>query len=161
MVLYLHTLSIQKTDINVKINDQEGNTIYSKTFKSAEANRAKKFNLAQVEPGTYEVSISDNFGTTRQSVTKLTSGLLVNDGVKVFIQPQFILKGRHLGVNYLNLNNLSTLRILDPNNNLLYSSEVTIPNYSKQFDLSKLIAGEYTVAIDHDGESFQKTIILN
>ena len=70
-------------------------------------------------------------------------------------------KGGHLGVNYLNLNNLSTLRILDPNNNLLYSSEVTILNYSKQFDLSKLIAGEYTVAIDHDGESFQKTIILN
>lgn len=158
--LVLNTSEWNRSTHTVKILDQEGQVLYSKEFAITDAATLKKFNVSKLSAGTYKVEVDDYQYTSRQSFTIIDGIIQLNKSIETIIKPVVILTGKILKVNYLNLNHHTSIKLLDPVNNVLYEGLIDTPAYTKQFNLSSLEKGIYTVVIAQEKERFVQNIEL-
>ncbi|MEP7320354.1 MAG: DUF3244 domain-containing protein [Saprospiraceae bacterium] len=158
--LVLNTTDWNRSIHTVKIIDQEGQVIYSKDYTIQDGKSLKRFNLEKLAAGTYQVEVSDPQNINRQYFTKTVTALRLHEEIESFIKPAIFLQGTLLKVNYLNLNHESTIKILDPTNSIVFESEIKNPVYTKQFNLSRLDKGVYTVIITQNKERFAQNFEL-
>jgi hypothetical protein len=158
--LVLNTADWNRSIHTVKIIDQDGLVLYSKDYTIQDGKSLKRFNLEKLATGTYQIEVSDPQNINRQHFTKTTTSLRLHEEIESFIKPAIFLKGSLLKVNYLNLDHISTIKILDPTNAIVFESEIKNPVYTKQFNLSKLEKGVYSVIITQNNERFTQNFEL-
>ena len=78
----------------------------------------------------------------------------MKDDIQTIFKPIIKTEGAIIKVNFLNLDHSSTIEILDPANRVIYSSEINQKQYSKQFNLSSVAPGEYSVHIVQGEHSY-------
>mgnify|MGYP000934533033 CR=1 FL=1 len=158
--LVLNPRVIEKSEMTVKIIDHEGQIVYAHTYTAVEANSLKKYNLSRLNDGIYQIIIADAASSAKQTIAKDLSGIKVYTDVATFVKPSVRLDGRHLKVNYINMDRTATLRILDPNFTTIYETKVSDPIFAKAFDLTKLIPGEYTITLTNENGPYTESFIL-
>lgn len=158
--LVLNTSEWNRSTHTVKILDQEGQILYSKEFAITDAATLKKFNVSKLSAGIYKVEVDDFQYTSRQGFTIADGAIKLNANIETVIKPVIKLSGKILKVNFLNLNHHTIIKLLDPVNNVLYEGTFDTPAYTKQFNLSSLEKGIYTVVIAQEKERFVNNIEL-
>ncbi len=145
--LVLNTANWNRADLLVQIQDQEGHVLTTQEYKSKEAGRLKRFNLAQLETGAYTITITDQVKTCTQEFALNEKSMTIHPEVKIFIKPFITLDESKLKVNFLNLGKSATLKILDLQQETIYQTQIDQPTFNKAYNLSNLAKGEYIVMV--------------
>jgi len=159
-ILVLNTSNWTKTDIQVQIQDPQGNILTSQEYPKKEAGKLKRFNLSSLATGDYLVTLSDDQRTYNQSVTRGAKYLIIHPEIKTFIKPQISINQSTLKVNFLNLGKTATFQILDHQNETVYQTLIHQPAFNKQYNLSKLAKGDYTVMVSQEDKYYAQAIVL-
>lgn len=158
--LVLNTANWTKTDLQVEIQDPQGNSLTYQQYSKKEAGKLKRFNLSSLDNGEYLVTLSDDQRTYNQSFTLGTKSLIIHPEIKTYIKPQISVNLTTLKVNFLNLGKNATLKILDHQNETVYQTLIDQPAFNKQYNLSKLAKGDYTVMVSQEDKYYAQAFVL-
>ncbi len=149
-----------KSDLDIQIKDIQGQVVFNHSYASTSETAGIKLNVAQLPIGNYEVVLSNDLKSQKQSFTKTEYEINLSNASKTFFKPQISAKGPTVKVNYLNLDKYATLRILDPANQVIYTADLDQMQYSKQFNLTQAGPGEYTFAITQGENQYWNTVTI-
>lgn len=153
-VIELNTAQWSKSDITVKILDEDGHVLVQKNYPANVSVKSKRFNVSKLIAGNYEFILSDNQKISKHSFSVKPDAVEIAQNSETFNKPHFALSGTDLKINYLNLGNLSNIKILNNINETVYEAFINTPIYSKQFDLALLDKGEVTVILTQGSEIY-------
>lgn len=158
--LVLNTANWTKADIQVEIQDPQGNTLTFQEYSKKESGKLKRFNLSSLTEGDYLVTLSDDQRTYNQSITLAAKTLIIHPEIKTFIKPHILVNQSTLKVNFLNLGQTATLKILDHQNETVYQTLIDQRAFNKQYNLSKLAKGDYTVMVSQEDKFYAQAFVL-
>ncbi|MDZ4710205.1 MAG: hypothetical protein SH818_17530 [Saprospiraceae bacterium] len=158
--LILNTANWTKADIQVEIQDPQGHILTTQEYSKTEAGKLKRFNLSSLANGEYVVTLSDEQCTYNQTLTLGTKSVVIHPEIKTFIKPQILVNQSTLKVNFLNLGKTATLKILDHQNETVYQTLIEQPAFNKQYNLSKLAKGDYTVMVSQEDKYYAQAFVL-
>ncbi len=142
----------------ILIKDAEGEVVFNKEYFNSSKNNLVKLNVDQLPAGVYEIALTNDFKIQKQTFSKNAKAIVMTDDIKTIFKPVVKTNGSVIKVNFLNLDHLSSIEILDPSNRVIYSSEINQMQYAKQFNLSTVVPGEYTVHIVQENQSYWTTV---
>lgn len=158
--LVLNTANWTKADIQVEIQDPQGHTLTTQQYSKTESGKLKRFNLSSLDNGDYIVTLSDDQRTYHQTISLGTKALIIHPEIKTFIKPQIMVNQSTLRVNFLNLGKTATLRILDHQNETVYQTLINQEAFNKQYNLSQLAKGDYTIMVSQEDKYYAHAFVL-
>ncbi len=152
--LILNATSWINSEVTILIQDEQGHILLNKQYSSSQAQLAKKFNLSALKPGQYHMVISTQEKSFKQKFTMLKEEIYIAPEFDTYVKPQFELNGEILKINIEKFGQASTLKLLDPANQVVYEAPVGKSGYNKLLNLSKLGKGAYSVLISEGKEQY-------
>lgn len=135
--------SWKSSEIVLTIKNDNGVTLHSETLKDK---NAKKYNLAKLEDGQYNVVIENDQRITRQSVEIKGNSITVAPLVTEVFKPVFITnKGDVWSIQALNLEKDAAVKIVDEDGNVVFTETIAKPTVERKYNVSKLGQGEYEI----------------
>jgi hypothetical protein len=149
-----HTLTLRTTthveaDTKVQIVDAYGLTLHTTRLDSGEYLN-KRFKLAALPVGTYDVVVRDEQGETRQPLLIGPNGIEADPALATrSFYPQVRLDQKLLTINYLNTaGSRVNVRLTDAAGNNIISDRLPgEPSLHRAYSLEQLPAGDYYVTV--------------
>jgi hypothetical protein len=151
------TLDLRKnlgSDVSVLIVDLEGTTVFNEEFRASK--KARKYNLANLAVGTYELIIEDATSITTKKVYISNANLLVDDKALVIIKPSIV----KTGDSWIVKNNADVVVdfTISDENNVLTKQTLKPGGLDKKIYNTKLESGTYSVSYSINGREYYTTI---
>jgi len=154
--------NIQKDVLNISLENTEGTVFFTESV-SATAQYAKKFNLSQLEAGSYRIVIKKNASKTIQPFELTNKGVELNQSErKEKFLPSVVQKGSSVRVNCLTSNYTNIfVRIYDNVGKLVFEdANYVVFQLHKTFNLSQLPEGTYIMEVVAGDEIEYTTVKL-
>lgn len=154
--------NIQNDVVKVSLEGTDGTVLFSQEI-SKMARYAKKFNLSQLENGSYKLVIRKNLTKTTQPFTLNDNGVQLNENErKEKFLPSIAQKGSMVDVNCLTSNYTNIyIRIFDNEGRLVFeNTNYVVFQIQKRFNLSKLPAGAYVMEVEAGDDTQYSTLNL-
>ena len=153
---------IQNDVVNISLETAEGTVLFNEEVSKV-ARYSKKFNLSQLENGSYRLVVKKNLSKTIQPFELTETGVQLNENErKEIFFPVVIQKGSSVNVNCLTSNYTNMfVRIYDNTGKLVFEdANYVIFCLHKSFNLSKLPAGAYIMEVVAGDETQYTTVNL-
>lgn len=137
-----------ETDLTVKIKDLTGYVLMTDKIKDHKIT-GKKYNLRNLPQGEYVLEIYNDqkMMSQRLSLTKETLEF-DDEKAEVYYSPKISVQNGKLDLNVLSLNKDVSVKILDTEGNVLFTSDLGSQlSVTKRFDLSSFEKGAYGIAV--------------
>ena len=149
-----------KDSMEIKLCDDNGNTLYSEIVQNQEI-YAKKMVLNELQNGMYNICVNRKLIKTMQSFEVTRTGILLNEnGRKDVFLPQIIQKGNEICVFCFSPDNTDmNIRIYD-NEGVLLMKDVNrnVNQVNKRFGLSNFPSGVYFCEMEAGKETTYLTV---
>ncbi|WP_297796562.1 hypothetical protein [uncultured Eudoraea sp.] len=144
----------------LKIIDDNQNIIFSE--KISEASYAKKFELNELEDGSYFIELDDSLRTLTYPIKVENSEVRILKR-KEHTKPVFKLKGAKLFINLLNLDGKDVkIKVLDSYNRTLFKEVIENKSVvTKVFNFEKAGKDRYTVAVKDANNTYYEEVVVN
>ncbi|MBT8293111.1 MAG: hypothetical protein HKP39_13170 [Eudoraea sp.] len=153
-------LDTQHDKTFLKIIDEDQNIIFSE--KVSETSYTKKFDLNELESGSYYFEVDDALRTLVYPIS------VENKEVKILkrienTKPVFRLKGDRLFLNLLNLEGKDVqIKVFDSNNRTLYKEVIENETViTKAFNFESAYEDQYTVVVKEGKNIYYEDIVVN
>lgn len=153
-------LDTQHDKTFLKIIDEDQNIIFSE--KVSETSYSKKFDLNELESGSYYFEVDDALRTLVYPIS------VENKKVKILkrienTKPVFRLKGDRLFLNLLNLEGKDVqIKVFDSNNRTLYKEVIENETViTKAFNFESAYEDQYTVVVKEGENIYYEDIVVN
>ena len=153
-------LDAQHDKTFLKIIDEDQNIIFSE--KVSETSYSKKFDLNELESGSYYFEVDDALRTLVYPIS------VENKEVKILkrienTKPVFRLKGDRLFLNLLNLEGKDVqIKVFDSNNRTLYKEVIENETViTKAFNFESAYKDQYTVVVKEGKNTYYEDIVVN
>lgn len=151
---------INRQGISIKLYDKNHALLLSEQVASK--NYSKRFNLQNLESGSYELVFEDQLQITTQKLDLEQDGAVVDtESTTTFYKPQFKLNNNRLDINCFVGGKDVVVTITDEDGNAIfadkYSNLVVLEN---RYNLEKLARGTYFVQANIGGKSFDYSVKL-
>lgn len=153
-------LDTQHDKTFLKIIDEDQNIIFSE--KVSETSYSKKFDLNELESGSYYFEVDDALRTLIYPIS------VENKEVKILkrienTKPVFRLKGDRLFLNLLNLEGKDVqIKVFDSNNRTLYKEVIENETViTKAFNFESAYEDQYTVVVKEGKNIYYEDIVVN
>lgn len=154
------TLAATSKGAKVKLADAESNIMYSQ--KISEGNFAKKYNLKNLDNGTYFLTVEENLKEYSYTI-KISDDEVKLAKVGEQVKPFFRKTSDMIYMNYLNLgkDDLS-IKIYDLDNRVVFTEKISEKIIvEKAFNFKDAHDGVYTVVVDSPNGNFTETLVVN
>ena len=152
-------LDTQHDKTFLKIIDEDQNIIFSE--KVSETSYTKKFDLNELESGSYYFEVDDALRTLVYPIS------VENKEVKILkrienTKPVFRLKGDRLFLNLLNLEGKDVqIKVFDSNNHTLYKEVIENETViAKAFNFESAYEDQYTVVVKEGKNIYYEDIVV-
>ena len=152
-------LDTQHDKTFLKIIDEDQNIIFSE--KVSETSYSKKFDLNELESGSYYFEVDDALRTLVYPIS------VENKEVKILkrienTKPVFRLKGDRLFLNLLNLEGKDVqIKVFDSNNRTLYKEVIENETViTKAFNFESAYEDQYTVVVKEGKNIYYEDIVV-
>ena len=153
-------LDTQHDKTFLKIIDEDQNIIFSE--KVSETSYSKKFDLNELESGSYYFEVDDALRTLVYPIS------VENKEVKILkrienTKPVFRLKGDRLFLNLLNLEGKDVqIKVFDSNSRTLYKEVIENETViTKAFNFESAYEDQYTVVVKEGKNTYYEDIVVN
>ncbi|WP_297692135.1 hypothetical protein [uncultured Eudoraea sp.] len=153
-------LDTQHDKTFLKIIDEDQNIIFSE--KVSETSYSKKFDLNELESGSYYFEVEDALRTLVYPIS------VENKEVKILkrienTKPVFRIKGDRLFLNLLNLEGKDVqIKVFDSNNRTLYKEVIENETViTKAFNFESAYEDQYTVVVKEGKNIYYEDIVVN
>jgi hypothetical protein len=153
-------LDTQHNKTFLKIIDEDQNIIFSE--KVSETSYSKKFDLNELESGSYYFEVEDALRTLVYPIS------VENKEVKILkrienTKPVFRTKGDRLFLNLLNLEGKDVqIKVFDSNNRTLYKEVIENETViTKAFNFESAYEDQYTVVVKEGKNIYYEDIVVN
>ena len=147
------------SDVEVKIVDNHGIIVMSEVLTMSE-NPVRKYNLKNLEEGSYTVRVSNAYKKMVQPVELDENKVVINKNEAIITyKPVINISDRTVDLNFLTLGENANVTFTDASNQVLksmdYKNETKI---IQRFNIEKLESGVYYINVSTRDGSFSKTI---
>lgn len=159
--LYLEEIKSKK--IQIRIEDENGFRLFDEEVSETGGSFAKKYNLVNLPAGNYSLEIEDELMVKRQPIEVKNNALVINnDRLKIMYKPVIHVKGQHVNLDFLQLEDAATsIELTDEAGHVLYTEVVPrFGSIQRQFNVAKLENGVYTLSLKVNGRSFKAQVTV-
>ncbi|NJB70625.1 hypothetical protein GGR42_001087 [Saonia flava] len=157
---FVFHMDTQSNETTVKLIDTKEAVIYFE--KVANKNYDKKFNVSQLENGSYTLKVENSLKVIAYSIN-IEDGLVNVLEVKENVKPIFRSKENMVYVNLLNLDKKSVeIKVYDSENRLVFGE--TLNNemlVEKAFNFENALKDSYTVVVKDSNDTYYKEVIVD
>ncbi|MEM8909525.1 MAG: hypothetical protein AAGD05_16885, partial [Bacteroidota bacterium] len=151
--------------VSIQFLDEQQHILFSKTIKNTEVFE-KKFNLDNLDLGTYTLKVEDELKVTTQPIEVSYEGIEVDYTVRqATFKPyvQLTADNKQLDINWLmQEKGAYRMNIYNDNTDLLYHDTIKEAwKINKRYDLAKLPKGNYYVTIKGGSQTHYHNFQIN
>jgi hypothetical protein len=139
----LNLSSWKQSSITVTIKNDDGNIVFSE--KIEKPNSSRQYNLSKVGNGDYIISIENKQKIAIQSLSIKGDKVEFSKKIEETFKPIFTFKENVWAIQALTLGKNAEVTIFDENNNVVFFEKIEKPVLEKQYNVSKLPAGNYDI----------------
>ena len=153
---------IQNDVVKITLEAANGDVFYEEEVTKM-LHYSKKFMLADLETGTYQLVVRKNFTKTIQPFVLTENGVNLNSAeLTEKLLPVVKQKGSTVDVNYLSSSPGKVIVSIFDNEGKLVFEDVKsgVTSFAKRYDLSKLFGGVYFMEVSAGGEIQYATLNL-
>ncbi|WP_396637224.1 hypothetical protein [Maribacter sp. R77961] len=156
----LLTLENGSNDLDIRLVDSDMNLIHAETITNSTV--SKKFDLRNLNDGTYYFYTSDDFKNYRYTMAIADNVLRILD-IEESVKPYFRKTRNKIYMNFLNLNKAPVeIKVYDADYRLVFSEtrneELIV---EKAFNFSDAFAGSYTVVITDSKSTYTEDFTVD
>ena len=150
--------SVSDSNFQISMTDENGQIVYYKETSDSVENYRKMFDLSQLDPGVYKITVKCNNLTTQREFRKTHYDIKVGEE-KTVLEPFFSYKDGLLRCTYLNFSKDDLTLNFFENNELLYTKNIGRNfNVNEALNLSKLKDGTYQAILCTGDNDFLYTV---
>ncbi len=158
-------LSFQKPlsmDAQFRIEDQDGQILFIEALEKG-THAAKKYNMSNLPEGEYFLYLEDEMSLKLQPVVLKPAGLVVEPAKRTEVfKPIVTMNEGKMDFSLLHLSGQPvSIEILNAQGDVLYNEpKAESGSIQRRFDLTNLPAGDYSVAVRTDDNTFYKKVSI-
>jgi len=150
--------SVSDSNFQISMTDEKGQIGYYKETSDSVENYRKMFDLSQLDPGVYKITVKCNNLTTQREFRKTYYDIKVGEE-KTVLEPFFSYKNGLLRCTYLNFSKENLTLYFFENNELLYTKNIGRNfNVNEALNLSKLKDGTYQAILSTGDNDYLYTV---
>ncbi len=149
-------------DWTAKIRNTTGDMLLYEYF-NGEKNPGKVFNLENVEPGRYTLTLVDDRGEQDSEIEITEEGVICGDKVAFYPAPNIRFEGQKLDVSFLNQAKEDVqIAIRNNRGDVVFQEEIG-ESYllEKRYDLKELARGNYQLVVQTSRKNYYKDLAIN
>ncbi len=144
------------SQVTITIKDENGITMFGETLQKPTANR--QYNLSKMNDGDYIITIENKQKIAAQKLSIKKGEIFVAPTIEETFKPIFITNSTDVwAIQALSLSENADVKIIDENNNIIYTEKISKPVVEKKYNVSKLPVGSYEIVYAVNDHVFTQT----
>jgi hypothetical protein len=153
-------MDVLSMESKIRMTDQNAQTIYSENILNT--NYSKKFNLKDLEIGTYNFIIENPISSLVYTIVIDSNEIKIKNKVEYTAKPIFRITGNKISINLFNGNQQKVdIEILNSSSDIVFQEstkgELLV---GKVINFDKAIKGNYTIIIKNGKETYYQNITI-
>lgn len=134
--------------LNVKMIDAKNNVVFNDKLITSKSDGIT-YNLSRLDAGKYKIILENSTKKVIETVI-LFDGKIVEKSEKIYYKPTVTINDDKIKVNFLNANGKAKVEIFEGNKTVFSEKFENVKPLNKQFDISNLTPGTYSVIVSDD-----------